>query len=60
MACALRLLEDLPAVTRTTCRKDPIADVSLARELLGYESSAEFEDGLRNTIQWCREQIRIF
>jgi len=31
------------------------ADVSLAREVLGYEASVSFEKGIRRTIEWYRE-----
>lgn len=32
-----------------------LASVDRAKELLGYESSIEFEQGLANTIQWFRD-----
>ena len=32
-----------------------LASVDRARELLGYEPKIAFEDGLRNTIQWFKE-----
>jgi UDP-glucuronate 4-epimerase len=31
------------------------ADVSRARELLGYEPSVEFRDGIREFVRWFRE-----
>jgi nucleoside-diphosphate-sugar epimerase len=33
-----------------------LADVSLARELIGYEPSVGFEEGLERTIAWIVEQ----
>lgn len=35
---------------------ESLADVSLARELLGYEPRIEFEEGLQRTIAWIVEQ----
>lgn len=32
--------------------RDSLADISLAREVLGYEPSVTFEDGLRRTFAW--------
>ncbi len=32
-------------------------DVSRATELLGFTASTDFEDGLRRTIEWYREQV---
>jgi UDP-glucose 4-epimerase len=34
--------------------RDSQADISLARELLGYEPSVSFEDGLQKTVDWYR------
>jgi UDP-N-acetylglucosamine/UDP-N-acetyl-alpha-D-glucosaminouronate 4-epimerase len=36
--------------------RESLADVSLARELIGYEPSVELEDGLERTIAWIVEQ----
>ena len=33
------------------------ADLTLARQLLGYEPKVSFEDGLRITVDWCRSAI---
>jgi UDP-glucose 4-epimerase len=33
-----------------------LADISLARELIGYEPSIGFEEGLQRTIAWIVEQ----
>jgi nucleoside-diphosphate-sugar epimerase len=35
---------------------ESLADISLARELLGYEPRVEFEEGLERTIAWIVEQ----
>jgi len=34
-----------------------MADVSLAREALGYEVSVPFEEGIRRTVEWYRGQL---
>ncbi|HUT22771.1 MAG TPA: SDR family oxidoreductase [Sumerlaeia bacterium] len=34
-----------------------MADVSLAREALGYEVSVPFEEGVRRTVEWYRGQL---
>jgi UDP-N-acetylglucosamine/UDP-N-acetyl-alpha-D-glucosaminouronate 4-epimerase len=33
------------------------ADITRAKELLGYEPKASFEEGLRHTIEWYRENL---
>ncbi len=35
---------------------ESLADISLARELLGYEPRVEFEEGVQRTIAWIVEQ----
>jgi UDP-glucose 4-epimerase len=35
---------------------ESLADISLARELIGYEPHVAFEDGLQRTIDWIIEQ----
>ena len=35
--------------------RDSLADISLARELLGYEPKVDFREGLRRTVEWYRE-----
>jgi nucleoside-diphosphate-sugar epimerase len=35
--------------------RDSQADISKARRLLGYEPSVTFEEGLRRTLDWCRQ-----
>jgi nucleoside-diphosphate-sugar epimerase len=34
--------------------RDSLADISLARELLGYEPLVDFREGLRRTVEWYR------
>jgi dTDP-glucose 4,6-dehydratase len=34
-------------------------DITLARELLGWEPTTPFEDGLKRTLAWFREQIKM-
>lgn len=36
------------------------ADLSLARQLLGYDPKVLLEEGLRRTVAWYREQGRLF
>jgi nucleoside-diphosphate-sugar epimerase len=42
------------AASRDGDVKDSQADITRARELLGYEPLVSFEDGLRRTIEWYR------
>jgi UDP-glucose 4-epimerase len=35
-----------------------LADISLARKLLGYRPVVDFETGLRRTVDWYREAHR--
>ncbi len=35
--------------------RDSLADISLARELIGYVPSVDFREGLRRTVEWYRE-----
>jgi len=37
--------------------KHSLADISLAREVIGYEPVINFEDGLRKAIDWYRENL---
>ena len=37
--------------------KHSLADVSLAREKIGYEPKVYFEDGLARAIGWYRENL---
>ena len=34
--------------------RDSLADIRLARELLGYEPIVDFREGLRRTVEWYR------
>jgi nucleoside-diphosphate-sugar epimerase len=43
--------------TRAGDVKHSLADVSAARKLLGYQPQVRFAQGLRQTIEWYREQI---
>jgi UDP-glucose 4-epimerase len=36
--------------------RDSLADISLARRILGYEPTVGFEEGLRRTVDWYRSQ----
>jgi UDP-glucose 4-epimerase len=42
--------------TRTGDVRDSLADISAAREAFGYEPAIGFEEGLRRTVAWYREQ----
>ena len=35
--------------------KDSQADISKATALLGYTPTVDLEEGLRSTLDWCRE-----
>jgi nucleoside-diphosphate-sugar epimerase len=37
--------------------RDSQADISKARNLLGYEPTVSFEEGLRRTIEWYRTAV---
>lgn len=39
--------------------KDSLADISLARELLGYKPAYSLEDGLRETISWFSDRGKL-
>jgi UDP-glucose 4-epimerase len=34
-----------------------LADIRLARRLLGYRPSVDFESGLKRTLAWYRERV---
>jgi len=36
--------------------KHSLADISLAQELLGYQPRVSFEEGLRHTVEWYRQE----
>ena len=37
--------------------RDSLADIGLARELLGYEPKVDFREGLRRTVEWYRAGV---
>jgi nucleoside-diphosphate-sugar epimerase len=37
--------------------RDSLADIGLARQLLGYEPSVDFREGLRRTVEWYRTLV---
>ena len=37
--------------------RDSLADIGLARELLGYEPAVDFREGLRRTVEWYRKSM---
>ncbi len=39
--------------------KDSLADITAAREALGYEPIVDFKDGLRKTVDWYREAMGL-
>jgi len=57
----VRLLEkdiepDLPGASRAGDIRHCFADVSRARELLGFEAQVDFEDGLAELAEWLKTQ----
>jgi nucleoside-diphosphate-sugar epimerase len=49
-------IEPIYKETRSGDVKDSQADISKAKALLGYEPVVPFEEGLRRTLAWCREE----
>ena len=41
--------------TRQGDVRDSLADITLARELIGYEPAVDFREGLRRTVEWYQE-----
>jgi len=41
---------------RTGDIRDSLADISAAREAFGYRVAVSFEEGLRRTVEWYRQQ----
>ncbi len=37
--------------------RESLADITLARRVLGYEPKVRFEDGLLRTVEWCRAEL---
>ena len=63
-----QLYEEIDAILKTGIKpksgptrpgdvKDSVADISLARKLLGYEPKVPFAEGLTKTIDWSRENL---
>jgi nucleoside-diphosphate-sugar epimerase len=42
------------AAPRTGDIRESLADITLARELLGYEPTVDFREGLRRTVEWYK------
>lgn len=65
--CLLETLERLTGkkARRVTLPSRPgdarhsLADISLARQILGYEPSVSFQDGLERTIRWMRDGVEV-
>jgi nucleoside-diphosphate-sugar epimerase len=53
-----RLVKPQYRPTREGDVRESLADISLARELLGYEPAFRYEDGLRRTVEWYRAELR--
>jgi nucleoside-diphosphate-sugar epimerase len=62
---AIRILNEILGV-QVTPRHDPprvgdfmhsMADITLARTVLGYEPGVDFEEGLRRTVEWMRATL---
>jgi UDP-glucose 4-epimerase len=56
LLCGLTGFEGRPAYAeaRSGDIRHSLADIGLARELLGYEPSVDFAEGLRRTVEWYR------
>lgn len=50
-------IEPLHAPPRAGDVRDSVADISLARQVLGYEPAVFFEEGLKRSIDWYRSQL---
>jgi nucleoside-diphosphate-sugar epimerase len=55
--CLLTGYKGDPAYTmpRSGDIRDSLADITLARDLLGYQPQVEFREGLRRTVDWYRK-----
>ncbi len=51
-----RKVEPRYAPPRKGDARDSLADISLARQVLGYEPLVSFEEGLRRTVEWFRAE----
>ena len=45
------------APPRTGDIRDSLADIDLAREMLGYAPQVDFREGLRRTVEWYRKSL---
>jgi nucleoside-diphosphate-sugar epimerase len=53
---------DLPIVNKDLPQDDPKVrqpDITLARQLLGWEPKVSFEDGITQTVAYFRDFLRI-
>ena len=41
---------------RTGDIRDSLADITAAREAFGYHPAVSFEEGLRRTVEWYKQQ----
>ena len=51
-------LDPVYAEARAGDVRDSLADIAVARQLLGYEPGISFEEGLRRTVDWYRAERR--
>lgn len=49
----------LGAISDRPCDRSWKADTTLAREILGWQSSTHLEDGLRQTVDWYRRNVSL-
>ena len=47
------------AAPRTGDIRDSLADIGLAKELLGYKPAVSFRDGLRRTVEWHKKREAV-
>jgi nucleoside-diphosphate-sugar epimerase len=52
-------IEPLFAAERTGDVKHSLADISKAKNLLGYEPKISVEEGLKRTFEWYRECMKV-
>jgi UDP-glucose 4-epimerase len=59
LLCGLTGYQGKPAYApaRAGDIRDSLADISLAKELLGYQPLMDFREGLRRTVDWYRSSI---
>jgi len=49
-------IDPIYAETRAGDVKDSQADITKARQLLGYTPTVGLEEGLQHTLEWCRSE----